>query len=58
MLTTLSILSRDQGPKWQEPKADENARPEVAPGPLDDVFRAVARIAALSRWAAPSRSRA
>ena len=32
MLTTLSILTRDQGPKWQEPTAVEKATPEVAPG--------------------------
>jgi hypothetical protein len=58
MLTTLSILSRDQGSKWQEPKRDTKT-PEVAPGRLHDLLRAIApRLAALSRRPAPSRSRA
>jgi len=58
MLTTLSILSRDQGPKWQETKP-ETKTPGMAPGRLDDFVRAaLARIAALSRRPAPWRSRA
>ena len=59
MLTTLSILSRDQGPKWQEPTAVKKPTPEVAPGRYHELVRAVlARIAAFSRRPATSRSRA
>ena len=59
MLTTLSILSRDQGPKWQEPRRPETKTPEASPGRLHGLVRAaVAALAALSRRPAPSRSRA
>jgi hypothetical protein len=60
MLTTLSILSRDQGPKWQEPQpeAAETETPEADPGRLRDLVRAVAARVGLSRPPAPSRSRA
>jgi len=63
MLTPLSILSLDQGPKWREPAAEpepvEKATPEVAPGRPDFLRGLVARIAAISwRPGQPSRSRA
>jgi len=58
MLTTLSILSRDQGPKWQEPKPEEMKAPEVAPGRLHELLRSAVERLALSRQPAPSRSRA
>jgi hypothetical protein len=50
MLTTLSILSLDQGPKWREPVPEAAAPPAPEPEPvgrpLGDVLRAlVARVA-------------
>jgi hypothetical protein len=57
MLATLSIVSRDQGLKWQEPKP-ETKTPEVAPGLLHGLLRTAARLVDLSRWPVPSRSRA
>ena len=58
MLTTLSILSRDQGPKWQEPKPERRRAPEAAPGRLQDLVRGVLARIAVSRRPATSRSRA
>ena len=59
MLTTLSILSRDQGPTWQEPRRPESKTPEASPGRLRGLVRAaMAALSALSRQPAPSRSRA
>ena len=61
MLTPLSILSLDQGPRWQEPapEAGKGKAPEVAPGRLHDLLRAVsARLAAVRPRPAPSRYRA
>ena len=58
MLTTLSILSRDQGPKWQEPKPEDTIAPEVVPGRLHELLRSVVGRLAVSRRPAPSRSRA
>jgi hypothetical protein len=57
MLTTLSIVSRDQGLKWQEPKP-ETTTPEMAPRRLHDLLRTAARLVDLSRLPVPSRSRA
>ena len=58
MLTPLSILSLDQGPKWREPATEpEKAEaPEVSPGRLHDLLQWLA--AGLSRQPAPSRYRA
>ena len=60
MLTPLSILSLDQGPKWQEPmpEPETTKAPEVAPERLREFLRALARLADLSRQPAPSRYRA
>ena len=59
MLTTLSILSRDQGPTWREPDVEDTKTPEVAPGRVKDLLQAlVARLAAVRPRRAPSRSRA
>jgi hypothetical protein len=59
MLTTLSVLGRDQGPKWQEPRPPKTTTPEASPGRLQGLMRAaLAVLAALSRRPAPSRSRA
>jgi hypothetical protein len=59
MLTTFSILSRDQGPKWREPRPPETDTPEASPGRLRNVvLAALALLATLSRRPAPSRSRA
>jgi hypothetical protein len=61
MLTPLSILSRDQGPTWQEPApaAEETRTREGSPGRLNEFLRAVAaRLAGLSRRPAPWRFRA
>ena len=33
MLTTLSILSLDQGPKWQPLRDEDRARDEASPTP-------------------------
>ena len=45
MLTSLSIFSLDQGPKWREPgdtsALEEPKAPEVAPGRRLEVLRAV-----------------
>ena len=57
MLTPLSILSRDQGPKGREPAA-ETKTPEVAPGRVWEFLRAAAARRAVSLRPAPSRHRA
>ena len=57
MLTPLSILSLDQGPKWRE-SAAETKTPEVAPGRVWDFLRAAAARLAVSLRPAPSRYRA
>jgi hypothetical protein len=62
MLTPLSVISLDQGPKWREPAAEpeplEKQTPEAAPGRLEFLRGLVARLAALSWRPGPSRSRA
>jgi hypothetical protein len=61
MLSPLSILSLDQGPKWRAPAPEpETAEPpEVAPARLGDLVRAaLARLDGLSRRPAPWRYRA
>ena len=57
MLTPLSILSLDQGPKWRE-SAAETKTPEVAPGRVWDFLRAAVARLAVSLRPAPSRYRA
>ena len=63
MLTPLSILSLDQGPKWQEPKEtsahEEEKAPEASHGRFHELlWLALAPLAGFSRRPAPSRSRA
>ena len=62
MLTPLSILSLDQGPKWREPDEisalEETKTPEVAPGRGLEFLRAFgAWLAASVALTVPSRSR-
>ena len=59
MLTPLSLLSLDQGPKWQEPT--ETGAPErqrVTEKIFEDVRLIVVRLAALRPPVMSSRSRA
>jgi hypothetical protein len=62
MLTPLSVLSLDQGPKWRqpapEPEPAEKQTPEAAPGRLEFLRSLVARLAGLSWRPGPSQSRA
>lgn len=61
MLTPLSILSLDQGPKWREPATEhpQEETPEVAPGRLLRLVQWIAvGLAAVSRRPGPSRYRA
>jgi hypothetical protein len=61
MLTPLSIVSLDQGPKWRAPyetgEVEESKAPEAAPGRRLEVLRAVGAWLAVF-VAVPSRSRA
>ena len=58
MLTPLSILSLDQGPKWREPamEPEKAEAPEVSPRRVRDLLQWLA--ACLSRQPALSRYRA
>jgi hypothetical protein len=58
MLTTLTILSLDQGPRWQEPKPESAEPADAAPRWLQALARAILAPIAVSRRPATSRSRA